>query len=232
MKKLPILLATALLALFSTSCSSGGNDPSSISSSSQNNVSSGSQSNAGDGDFENSGQTTDMETEKPYTGNGKIYLAEKRDKGQLILTAETMLEAGVMSDGKITFALPENVDSRFLTKIDDIPSGMEVKPLGVEVWFYNEPFRLLSNGKHIGDLEYIKILNDGTYHKISYWYFSKNTSINGYVDEMGGMEYKIEAKKSWNKVYVKVNTNTGSSYVTTNLNEVPDGLAWLMWEIN
>jgi len=231
MKKLSILFATTLLALFSISCTSGGDDSPSISSNSQNNTSSSSQSNA-EG-FENSGQITDTKTEKPYTGNGKIYLAEEErgSNGQPIL-ATIMVEAGVMSNGKITFTLPENVDSRFLTKIDVFPPGMEVNPLDAEVWFYNEPFRLLSNGKHIGDFEYIKILNDGTYHKITYFYFSKNTSINGYVEEMGGMEYKIEAKKGWNNVYIKVNTNTRSLYVTTNLNEVPDGLAWLMWEIN
>jgi len=224
MKKLAVIFTTALLALFSASCSSGGDDPPSISSDSQNNI----------GNFENPGQITNMETEKPYTGNGKIYMSgEKRDSNdQPILTAETMVEAGVMNKGKITFALPKNVDSRFLLKIDYNPPGIEVKPLGVEVWFYVDPFRLLSNGKHIGNLEYAKILNDGTSHKITYCYFSKDANINGHIEvpELSGVEYKVEAKKGWNKIYLRVNINTGSFYATTNLNEAPDGLKWIVEE--
>jgi len=89
---------------------------------------------------------------------------------------------------------------------------------------------LVSNGEHIGELQYAKITNDNVIHKISYLYFSKDTNMKGSVNAAGGFEYKIEAKKGWNKVYHKINYNDGSAYVTTNLSEVPDGLAWIVSE--
>jgi len=241
MKKILFSLA---VALFYISCSGDGNEPTSSSSSGKNsdlssnsnNPTSGS-SNGGNGDtLAENGQAMipdkNGEADKPYTGNSKIYLADIRDtnNGNLILTEEAMLEAGIMSNGEVTLALPTNIDSRFLIKVETAPAGLNVEPLGVEIWFYNDPFRLLNNGKHTGDLEYAKISN-GIYHKITYYYFSKDAKINGSLEEGGGIEFKIEAKEGWNKIYFKMNIEDESGYITTDLSEVPDRLAWLMWEV-
>jgi len=225
------------VALFYVSCSSSGdsNEPT-FSSSYYGSISSSSNGENG-GSLAENGQAVipneDGEAEKPYKNNGKIYLADKHDhsNGQPILTDSTMVEAGIMSNGEITLALPTNIDSRFLTKIKSAPAGLNVEPLDVEVWFYTDPFRFLSNGKHIGNLEYMKKTNDGIYHKISYFYFSKDTEIKGFASEGGGIEYRIKAKEGWNKVYLKMNTEDESVYMSTDLSEVPDGLAWFVWEI-
>jgi hypothetical protein len=60
--------------------------------------------------------------------------------------------------------------------------------------------------------------------------FSGNVKINGAV---GNDEYKIDAKKGWNKVYARVNIITDELlewYFTTDLSEVPDGLKWIVEE--
>jgi hypothetical protein len=159
-----------------------------------------------------------------------IYLADKLDQNyNLILTEETMIEAGTMSNGEVSLSLPGNVYSRFLTKIDEAPPGMEVEPLGVEVWFYKDGLRLIDNGgKHIGNLRYFKKASDTEYHYVYYWYFSGNAKISGTV---GGSEYKIDAEKGWNKVYAHINIladGSAESYFTTDLSKVPEGLKWIV----
>jgi hypothetical protein len=219
MKKLLLSLSVALLYSCSTD---GGTDTPSSSSGAGNN-----------GALAENGQAIiydeNGKSETPYKGSGKIYLADMYDGRELILTAETMLEAGNMSNGKIIFALPENVNSRFLVKFDsaaaaDIPDTLIIEPIGMEFWAYTEPFRLVSNGKHIGDLQCRKMTEDEL-HVISYYYFSTNAKIKG---EDIGIEYKIEAKKGWNKIYINVNLNNKNQYVTTDLSKAPDGLMWLI----
>ncbi|MDR1812813.1 MAG: hypothetical protein LBQ87_08305 [Candidatus Fibromonas sp.] len=220
MKKIPILLATALAMVFYASCSGDGDSPSS------GNGNNGSQA------AENGQVYDNNDTEKPYTGNAKIYMADKRDRntGRPILTGETMLEIGTMSNGEITLDLPENVDSRYLREIDFAPKGLNVVPLGTEIWFYMDPLRLVNNGEHIGDLEYVKIVDQKEYHKISYWYFSQNTIVNGTVNEgENTLKYNINAEKGWNKVYLHINAIKEEVYVTTDLSKVPDGLMWLFF---
>jgi len=227
MKNLPIIFATVLLALFFASCTSNGDEPSSTSSDSQGNISSDSQGNM-------SGQVINRETQKPYTGSGKIYMADEySSRGNLILTEETMLLVGTMDNGKITFNLPENVDSRFLRKIDNAPSGMNVEPLGVEVLFYTSAFRLIDNGRnHIGNVMYGKLGRDEN-HIISYCYFSKDGKISGIVHDEEGMavKYEIDAKKGWNKFYMQFDED---SYVltTTDLSKAPKGLEWIIGEVS
>ncbi len=200
-------LSVALLAPLCVSCSGDGGNPTSNS-------------------LAENGQVVindDNEVGNPYAGSGKIYMAEERNSsGQLVLTEDAMLEVGTMSNGEIYLDLPANVDSRFLSKLESVPAGLDIEPLGAEVWFYTNPLRLLNNGQHIGNLDYTKIQNDGTYHVIRYWYFSKATRISG-------LEYKIEAKKGWNKIYTR-GTNDESTH-TTDLSKVPDGLNWLIREI-
>jgi len=212
-----LLLVIALLALVFASCSSGGDDP---------------PPNAGD--FEMSGQAIDVETQKPYTGSGKIYMADEySSRGSLILTEETMLLVGTMDNGKITFKLPENVDSRFLIKIDNMPSGIKIEPLGVEVLFYTGAFRLIDDsGNHIGNIRYGKENND-EYHFISYCYFSKDAKINGIMNDEEGMvvKYEIDAKKGWNKFYMLFEENS-SMLATTDLSKAPKELMWLIDEVS
>jgi hypothetical protein len=223
MKKI-LFFAAALFALFSASCSSNGNEPPD-SSNSQVNV----QSNTGC--FETAGQIIDRDTKKPYTGNGKVYLVEEREKhtGKLILTDETMLLVGTVDNGKITFNCPSSVDSRFLTKSDKAPpKGMTIEPLNVEGWFYSSPFRLMDNSnKYIGDLWYAKI-DDTESHLISIMYFSKDVKINGIEnDGEGGItNFKINAKKGWNRYY-RIIDESDSGTITTDLSKVPDGLEWI-----
>ncbi|MDR2583099.1 MAG: hypothetical protein LBC75_06435 [Fibromonadaceae bacterium] len=225
MKNLPIIFATALLALLSASCTSGGDEPPSISSDSQNNA----------GDFEMSGQVINVKTQKPYTGSGKIYMAERRNsKGNLILTEETMLLVGTMKNGEIAFDLP-TVDSRFLLGVGNVPAGMEVEPLSAKGLIYTDAFRLIDdNGKHIGDIRYAKESDDEN-HRISYCYFSEDVKMNGtirYDDEDGTtMKYEMETKKGWNKFYWSANKNTHSVLETTDLSKVSNGLIWMLWEV-
>jgi len=214
-----------------SSGSNSGNVAKSSSSSIGNN-NSASNGNNGSQAMEN-GPAYRHEDEKKYTGeNLKIYMADKRDQNyDLILTEETMLEIGTMNNGEVSLALPQSVDSRFLTKIDEAPPGMEVKPLGVKVLFYKDRLRLIDNsGKYIGNLQYCKKASDTEYHYVYHWYFSENTKISGIV---GKIEYKIDAKKGWNKIYLHTKLladQSSESYFTTDLSKVPDGLKWLVGE--
>jgi hypothetical protein len=226
------LFFSLALALFCISCSGdGGNSTSS----SSNGGNGGSLAENGQAMVPNN----NGEAEKPYTNSGKIYLADKHDNmGLPILTDFTMLEAGTISNGEITLALPRNVDSRFLEKInvDEIP--LIIEPLDVEVWFYNDPLRIIDNsGKYIGNLLYRKIISDTEdymeYHYVRYWYFSKNAKINGTVgNNRYRNEYHIDAKQGWNKVYVHYKNLDQSVeiYYTTDLSQVPDGLKWTVRE--
>jgi hypothetical protein len=244
MKNLSILFATALLVLFSTSCTSGGDDPPSTSSDSQSNVSSSSVNNNStsngncDSQAAENGQAYQYEDAIKYTrGDLTIYIADKDydyDNREFYLEEETMLKVGTMNNGEVSHDLPPNVDSRFLIKMEgEIPDSMEFKPLGVEVLISNDPLRLVDkNGKYIGDLRYAKKASDTEYHFVNYWYFSENTKINSTT--IGKNEYKIDAKKGWNKIYWHAkflpDTSSDSHYVTTDLCNVPDGLKWIASE--
>jgi hypothetical protein len=181
-------------------------------------------------EFGNTEQVYDFETKNPSTRSGKVYMTDRyNSSGRPILTEETALLVGTMDNGKITFNLPQTVDSRFLMKIDDTPNGLDVEPLGVEVWFYTDPFWLVdNNGNHIGDIEYEKT-EGKEIHKISYFYFSEDTKINGFTPDGKG-EYRIDAKKGWNGIYWPTNMDSESGLATTDLSKAPNGLAWLLWE--
>jgi hypothetical protein len=219
MKKIPVLFATALFALLSFSCSSDNGD-----------------------DHAEQGQVISEQvyhyrTQNPYTGSGKVYMGDKKDgNGKFILTEENMLLVGTVNNGKITINLPKSVDSRFMEKIESVPAGMNVnfEPFGVEMWFYTESLRLIdNNGNYIGDIDYMKIdIDSNKIYNVSYMYFSEAMKINGLREEENEtIEYEIDAKKGWNKIYweVSVDTNTRfvSAFLTTDLSDVPDGLMWL-----
>jgi hypothetical protein len=181
------------------------------------------------------GPVYQRENDEQYIGEDlTIYLADERNKqGQPILTEETMLMAGTMSNGEVSLRLPNFVDSRFLQKINSAPEGLSVKPLGVEIWFYTDPLRLINNdGSHIGNLRYFKIVSEIESHIVYYWYFSKATKINGTrTTENSRDEYKIDAKQGWNKVYTHLKFPTNRSdetYITTDLSKVPSGLKWII----
>jgi len=181
----------------------------------------------GDCSTERPEQACDAITGKLYTGSGKIYMA-------LSGSSETMLEIGSMSNGKVTLALPENVDSHFLR------SWNEAEPSDVEIGSYTQPLRLFSNsGKLIGGLtlegtetdkeKYFKI------HRIFYWYFSKDAEIKYPPYYFGDIcVYDIDAKEGWNKIYVYMDyligdygeaIGNGICY-KTDLSEVPGDLMW------
>jgi len=180
------------------------------------------------------GQIYQYEHEEKYTrGDLTIYMAQERDQnGHLMLTEETMFEVGTISNGEVSLALPKNVDSRFLARIDELPSGIEIKPLGVDAFLYLDKLRLIdNNGKHIGNLVYCKIASDTEYHCVYYGYFLENLKISGTTQNKD--EYKIDAKKGWNKIYVcnkHLADQSSESYITTDLSKVPDGLRWIVTE--
>ena len=217
MKKFPIFLATALAMVFYASCSGDGNSPS-------GNENNGSQA------AENGQAYNNDDTEKPYIGNAKIYMIKNRyllDAG--ILDEETMLEVGTMNNGEITLAFPKNVDSRFLQKINSAPAGIDFEPLSAEMWFYTDPLILIDNNEnHIGNLEYIKVIDDKKAHRITYFYFSEKAKFNGFFQNgTRTAEYRIDAKKGFNKVYSYIDEDK-EAYFTTDLSKVPDGLMWLV----
>ncbi|MDR2583830.1 MAG: hypothetical protein LBC75_10150 [Fibromonadaceae bacterium] len=253
MKNLPILFATALLALFSASCTNGSDEPQSTSSDSQGSVSSSSQGNVSSSSVNNNstsngncdsqaaenGQAYQYEEAIKYTrGDLTIYIADKGydyDNREFYLKEKTMIKVGTMNNGEVSLVLPPNVDSRFLFKIEEekIPDGMEIEPLGVEVLIYPDKLRLVDkSGKYIGDLVYAKKASDTEFYFVDYWYFSENAKINGTTNSEK-IEYKIDAKKGWNKVYrrAKLLTDQSSeSYLTTDLCNIPDGLKWIVSE--
>jgi hypothetical protein len=201
MKKLLLSLSVALLALFYASCSTDG----------------------GNGSPAEDWKLVYKKNGTPYTGSGKVYMANKQD---------SMLEIGAMSNGKITLSLPAKVDLFFLEELD---SEFNAEPPDSEAWLYVYPLRLVNSaGEHIGDLEYEKITNSKI-HKMSYWYFSKDTRINAsFVQEENNLELQIDAKKGWNKVHYyalyDVNIVGLKIYMTTDLSEVPDDLKWVITE--
>jgi len=222
MKNLFIFLM-ALSLIITTSCSSDNNGESP----------SGGNGTYGTQAAEN-GQVYQKDDAKYTREDLTIYMAQERDQnGHLMLTEETMFEVGTISNGEVSLALPKNVDSRFLTKIDKLSPGVEIKPLGVEAFLYLDKLRLIDNsGKHIGNLVYCKIASDTEYHCVYYGYFLENLKISGttqYKDE-----YKIDAKEGWNKIYVRnkqLADQSSESYITTDLSKVPDGLKWIVTEL-
>jgi hypothetical protein len=165
-----------------------------------------------------------------YRGSGKIYMAE--------------LEIGAMENGIVALALPENVDSRFLTKLSEMFPGESVEPFDAEAWLYTEPLRLVdSSEKHIRNLRYCyqstiheicerKIIGESKIHEIFYWYFSENAEIDiSYYNsktEISECMYSIHAKKGWNKIYFNKNIIDETACYTTDLSELPDGLHWIV----
>jgi len=224
MKKLPILFAIALFALFFASCSSNGDD-------SFNN-----HNGSAAGCFEDTEQIINDETGEPFTGGGKVYMAEKRTStGELILTEETMLLVGTMNNGIITFNCPKNVNSHFLRRIgNNVPAGVSVEPLDVEGWLYSSSLRLIDdNGTYIGDIEYGK-QNGSEIYAIRYAYFSKEVKINGNDSRNFPQEYtswEIDAKKGWNKILLQVQEDEEqyNYFLTTDLSKAPNGLQWILF---
>ncbi|MDR3000243.1 MAG: hypothetical protein LBU89_03170 [Fibromonadaceae bacterium] len=171
-------------------------------------------------------QACDFTTGKIYTGSGKIYM---------VSSEEAMLEVGTMSNGKVTLALPENVDSRFLRELYQTILGGPMFFLGMypdssdaKVWTDMEPLRLADNsGKHIGNLEHLGLLGEeeDIYSKIYYWYFSKDTKIN-YPNDLECV-FHIDAKKGWNKIYFSTNFADKTCY-TTDLSKAQNGFMWVV----
>ena len=179
------------------------------------------------------------------TISGKVYMVEERDKnGNFIYADSTMLEIGKVENGMLTLNLPKEVDSRFLRKFSPnvtdstpIPPGLTIKPLDAEVLFYTDRLHIINESTEMEDarndnLFYVKFeaKNDTIteFHRITYIYSSKNLEYSGTVDDD---EFRINAKKGWNKVYWRSNSNkdkTYRDYITTNINEAPAGLVW--WE--
>jgi len=184
-------------------------------------------------------QACDAITQKLYTGSGKIYMALWGDN-----TSESLLEVGSMINGKITLALPENVDSHFLES-----SARHVKPSDVEVGSYTRPLRLFNNsGKLIGGLKYegLKYLTETDegkfyrHHKIFHWYFSKDAKMeySYYNLETKTFEcnYNIDAKQGWNEIHFYQDLLMNDGLVlgqkvpcyTADLSKVPNDLMWLV----
>jgi hypothetical protein len=181
----------------------------------------------------------DYETSEPYTGSGgKVYMAEERtSQGELMLTEETMLLVGSVNNGEIILNFPQSVDSRFLMVVGNSSEGFRAEPPDAQVWFYTSSLRLIDDsGEYIGDIEYAKIIDNKEFHSISYLYTSKDLIIEGVQkpqeNEVNGInaEFKINAKKGWNKIYRYVNHKSKYGLLTADLSKVPNGLEWNFYE--
>jgi hypothetical protein len=163
---------------------------------------------------------------KPYDGTGYVYISDSDLNTDKPILIETMLYVGeVWGTGGLNLYLPESVDSLFLAKLDpDTSPGMYTEPLDIEVWFYEKPLKLVKNRVYLGDLEY-KMIDENKYHKILYWYFSKDAKIN-HLTETSECKYSIDARKGWNKVYFYKNIADGKICYTTDLSKAPNGLKW------
>jgi hypothetical protein len=238
MKKLSVFLAVALFAMFFASCSSeeevcGGDNDNGSSSSYGGSSSSGT---SGGGNVTTGDQLYNAETERPYTGSGKVYMMERRggNDGRPILTEDNMLLVGTVNNGKINLDFPQNAPSHFLQSFEDapMPAELNIEPLSAKFWFYVNPLYLVgNNGNLIGFTELAK---EGEYqaHRISYWYFSEKTSISGILEgEID--EFDIDTEGGWSEIYWdigKTPTSIQSVRITTDLSNVPEDLKWLFWE--
>jgi len=177
--------------------------------------------------YENSG--------RPYDGSGRVYMSNCNLKTDEPILTEPILFVGNIWGGGLDIYPPTRVDSLFLTKLDPNTSpGMYTEPLDVEARLYEKPLKLVKqevyqgklvkSGMYIGDLEY-RMIDENKYHRIFYWYFSKDAKIN---HSTGTSEcvYNIDAKKGWNKVYFYKNIADGKTCYTTDLSKAPDGLKW------
>ncbi|MDR2580539.1 MAG: hypothetical protein LBC85_06045 [Fibromonadaceae bacterium] len=172
----------------------------------------------------------DVISGKIYAGSGKIYMTMDGyylNQSQPIST-ERALEVGTIKNGKITFTLPENVDSHFLK-----PAGIYAEPSDVEVWLYKRQLRLVNNkGMYVGDLINRAGIDENEYHRILYWYFSEDVKINQFyynleTETFDICAYDIDAKKGWNKVHLYEILREIPCY-TTDLSKVPDNSIWLL----
>jgi len=157
-----------------------------------------------------------------------LYILERT------LERKLMFEVGTISNGKVSLDLPKKVDSH-LSKIDEVLYDVEINPLGVEALFHANPLMLMDNsGKHIGNLRYYEKASDTEYHSVYYWYFSENVQINSTAEWYDENEYKIDAKKGWNKIYARtelISNQSTKSYFTTDLSKIPAGLKWIVEEL-
>lgn len=166
-----------------------------------------------------------VNSEQRYTGNGDICMLNNDHNADEPILPDAILRIGFIMSGGLDLYLPTNEDLLFLAKLDPNTSpGMYTEPLDVEVWLYEKPLILINDGMYIGDLEY-RMIDENKYHKIFYWYFSKDAKIN---HSTGSSEcrYSIDAKKGWNKVYFYKNIADGKTCYTTDLSKAPDGLKW------
>jgi hypothetical protein len=177
-----------------------------------------------------------------YTGNGTVkihYWVSDSEGGKS--GEEFYVNAGTITDGKLTLALPSTIAEEHLSIMSEgVPETITISPSdakGVEV-----SLRLFEEETEKGYLELGKIVQSGsveTYDRIDYMYFAKSVSINGTVSEIyseKGEEYaysesyQINGKAGWNRIYVHGSEDETSENNTykTDLSGVPGDLKWIL----
>jgi hypothetical protein len=154
-----------------------------------------------------------------YKGNGKVYMGDN-------------FEVGTVNNGKIAFNFPQIVDTNFLQRYYSIPSKSNVNPEGAQIWAYTQALRLIDdNGEYVGEIRNIMNIMPVQYNA-SCWYFSEETEMNGYQEnEEDGtrIEFAINSKKGWNKIYISFFEESDNSVMATGLS-VPEEFMWVLWE--
>jgi hypothetical protein len=179
--KFVLLTATLMLAMALTlSCSSGDDDES------------GGSGGGGSGGVDMSGLPTQLYLDdEEYKGNSDIKLfAGKWDDDELF---SDTLSVGKIQNGKITLALPENMD-KYLIKFDLPPNVSYPNDL---FFFFEEHTFAIINGER-----YQLKLRAEEEVELCFMYFSKSGKINGSFDDYGSIKaFNMNISKGWNVVW-------------------------------
>jgi hypothetical protein len=164
-----------------------------------------------------------------YTGNGTIKMGYFVGNGGIEYES-----IGTVSNGKLTFNLPDTVLDKYLDMASVMfPSSLVISPPDIK-GIDGIALALFDGSVKKGYINFFRDLqNDSTYtvDAIYYMYFNKAGSINGtYSDDDESKTYQITAKAGWNKVYNKHDDNGTilNEIITTDLSGVPNDMKWIL----
>jgi hypothetical protein len=170
----------------------------------------------GDDDFTVTNAQVYLEDEtSSYTGSGTVKIGG--------------LTVGSVTGGKLTFTLPSQVSSQYLTDISNVLTGFTVSPSNAKGIVLEGTAELYSGNTPIGYFGLMKT-EGNTLYAVFYWYFDSAVKITGNKSMSGSFRtMSIDASTGWNKIYYVTtesgSTNTGT--ITTDLNNVPSDLKWV-----
>jgi hypothetical protein len=163
----------------------------------------------------------------PYTGSAGVNFMLYYDDKESI-----SLEAGSITGGILTLALPSSIDSQYLVDVNETISDFPGVTASSASAKLGSGYLYMDSGSESADLYYEKGTKD-EWAGIEYYYCSEAVTITGSSsDNYGGYSdtytFDIRGKQGWNEIYV-IGKATDTSFTvtyTTDLSKAPSDLKW------